>query len=78
MLTLFPQAPANIFTEDELKCIFLYVHPLPWVDCFENAGMTASSQEMSNIKCYMECQAAKEALATPCQPKGRSNGNGDG
>jgi hypothetical protein len=27
MLALFPQAPANIFTEDELKYIFLYAYP---------------------------------------------------
>jgi hypothetical protein len=37
MLASFPQAPANIFMEDERKCIFLYVHPLSWVDHFKNA-----------------------------------------
>jgi hypothetical protein len=28
MLVSFPQAPAQIFTEDELKRIFLYAHPV--------------------------------------------------
>jgi hypothetical protein len=80
MLALFLQAPANIFTEDELKHIFLYVHPTTWVDRFENAGMMAASEQMGEIKHYMEHQATKEALAAPRQKKnyGNNNNNGNG
>jgi hypothetical protein len=37
--------------------------------------MTVLSQEMNEIKHYMEQQAANEALATLCQTKGQGNGN---
>jgi hypothetical protein len=40
--------------------------------------MTAASKSMSNIKRYMERQAAKEALSAPCQAKNRTNNNGNG
>ncbi len=78
MLASFPQAPANIFTEDELKRIYLYANPASWVDHFENAGMTAASESMNEIKRYMERQAAKEALSAPRQVKNRANNNGNG
>ena len=77
MLASFPQAPANVFTEDELKHIFLYAHPPMRVDRYENAGLTALSQDMNEIKCYMERQAAKEALTPQQTAKGRGNGNGN-
>jgi hypothetical protein len=79
MLSSFPQAPAQIFTEDELKHIFLYAHPTVLFDHFENAGMTAASEIMSDIKRYMDQQAAKEALSATRQvPKNRGNGYGHG
>jgi hypothetical protein len=78
MLASFPQGPPAIFTEDELKRIFLYAHPVSWVDHFENAGVTASSQDMNKIKRYIEQQVAKEALPTQCQAKGQGNSNGNG
>jgi hypothetical protein len=78
MLASFPQAPANIFTKDELKRIYLYAHPTNWVDHFENAGMTAASESISDIKRYMERQAAKEALSAPRQAKNRNNNNNNG
>jgi hypothetical protein len=44
----------------------------------ENAGMTAASETMSDIKRYMERQAAKEVLNAPRQGKNRPNNNGNG
>ena len=68
MLGSFPQAPPNISMEDELQRIFLYARPALWVDRYENAGMTASLQDMSQIKRYMECQqAAKEGASAHSQ-----------
>jgi hypothetical protein len=78
MLASFPQAPVIIFTENELKRIFLYRHSATWVDGFKNASMMATSKSMGKSKCYMECQAAKEALPTPRQAKNRGNNSTNG
>jgi hypothetical protein len=44
VLAEFPQALLkNVFSEDELKRIFLKAHPKTWIDRVENAGKTAST-----------------------------------
>jgi hypothetical protein len=65
VLAKFPQAPIeNAFSEDELKCIYLKAHPKTWINSFKNAGKTASTTSMGEIKCYMEHQAKKEPIVS--------------
>jgi hypothetical protein len=78
VLAEFPQAPLeNIFSEDELKRIYLKAHPKQWIDRFENAGKTASTVSMSKIKGYMEHQTKKEPIVPVARAKTNGNGNGN-
>jgi ribosomal protein RSM22 (predicted rRNA methylase) len=62
---ILSQAPIEkVFSKDQFKQIFLKAHPKTWIDRFEDAGKTASTTSMGEIKCYMEHQAKKEPIVS--------------
>ena len=72
-----PNAPNPIFSEDELKRIYLKAFPISWQENFLHSGRTAGTATLEGIRQYMTLQESHDPPRNRNGSNHNSNGGGN-
>ena len=72
-----PNAPDPIFSEDELKRIYLKAFPVSWQENFLHAGRSAGTASLADIRQYMTLQEGHDPPRNRNDNSNNSNGSGN-